>query len=66
MGPIGSPETSVLNNLTTRNNPEDGRIQKSLDLFKKKLDVFVTVTPEVCVSLFIVPGWHNCCARNEL
>jgi hypothetical protein len=24
---IGSPETSVLNHLTGRNNPEDGRIQ---------------------------------------
>jgi hypothetical protein len=27
MGPIGSPETSVLNQFTPRNNPEDGRIQ---------------------------------------
>ena len=27
MGPIGSPETSVSNHLTPRNNPEDGRIQ---------------------------------------
>ena len=24
MGRIGSPKTSVLNNLTPRNNPEDG------------------------------------------
>ena len=29
MGPIGSPETSVLNYLTRRHNPEDGRIQFS-------------------------------------
>jgi ABC-type branched-subunit amino acid transport system ATPase component len=27
MGPLGSPETSVSNHLTGRNNPEDGRIQ---------------------------------------
>ena len=27
MGPIGSPETSVLNQITQRNNPEDGIIQ---------------------------------------
>ena len=27
MGPIVSPEISVSNHLTTRNNPEDGRIQ---------------------------------------
>ena len=26
-GPIGSPETSVLNNITPRYNPEDGRIR---------------------------------------
>jgi hypothetical protein len=26
MRPIGSPETSVLNQRTVRNNPEDGRI----------------------------------------
>jgi hypothetical protein len=25
MGPTGSPETSVLNEHTVRNNPEDGR-----------------------------------------
>ena len=29
MGPIGSSETSVLNQLTPRNNPEDGRIHKA-------------------------------------
>jgi hypothetical protein len=28
MGPIGSPETSVLNHLTLRNSPEDRRIQR--------------------------------------
>jgi hypothetical protein len=27
MEPTGSPETSVLNQLTPRNDPEDGRIQ---------------------------------------
>ena len=27
MGPIYSPETSVSNHLTPRNNPEDGKIQ---------------------------------------
>ena len=27
MGPIGSPETSVSKPLTSRNNPQDGRIQ---------------------------------------
>jgi hypothetical protein len=26
MGPMGSPETSVLNQLMSCNNPEDGRI----------------------------------------
>jgi hypothetical protein len=30
MGPICSPETSVSNHLTPRNNPEDGRIQMTL------------------------------------
>jgi hypothetical protein len=29
MGPIGSPETSLLNHLTKRNKPEDGIIQES-------------------------------------
>jgi hypothetical protein len=27
MEPIGSPETSVLNQLMPRNNPQDGRVQ---------------------------------------
>ena len=29
MGPIGSPETSLLNHITKRNKPEDGMIQES-------------------------------------
>jgi hypothetical protein len=29
MEPIGNPETSVLNDLTPRNNPEDRRIQSN-------------------------------------
>ena len=32
MGPIRSPETSVSDQLTSRNNPEDGRIKKQSTL----------------------------------
>ena len=34
MGPIGSPKTSVLNRLTPRNNPEDGKIHERIALFR--------------------------------
>jgi hypothetical protein len=38
-GPIGSPETSVSNHLTPRNNPEDVKIQynRGGDLRSRKL-----------------------------
>jgi hypothetical protein len=29
MGPTGSPETSILNHMTPRNNPEDGEISST-------------------------------------
>jgi hypothetical protein len=36
MGVIGSPETSVLKHLTTRDNPEDGRIDEVPALYREK------------------------------
>ena len=36
LGPMGNPETSVLNHLTPRENPEDGRIEGRSKLTMKK------------------------------
>ena len=37
MGKLGSPEKSILNHLTPRNNPEDGKIQTLLWLVVSKI-----------------------------
>ena len=36
MGPLGSPETSVLNHFTQRDNPEDGRIRNNENRFSQR------------------------------
>jgi hypothetical protein len=49
MGPIGIPETSMLNQPTLRNNPEDGRLQvnRSVNLrYRLALSSFAVLTDE--------------------
>ena len=53
MGPIGSPETSVLNHLTPRNNREDGSIQT----FNQRLEGAWTVHLHGEVS------WTDCAVQ---
>ena len=47
MGPIASPETSVSNHLTPRNNPEDGRIQfnRGGSLRSRQVQNFMKICP---------------------
>ena len=56
MGPIGSPETSVSNHLTSHNNPEEGKIQFS-GVFAKFLKATISLVMSVrlsvlCLSIF--------------
>jgi hypothetical protein len=55
MGPICCPETSVLNQPTLRNNPEDERTQ----WFDNLHDIFLSTVPSV------VSSWStNTCVKN--